>query len=65
MYLRTLAFGLALGLGATSATAAPRKAATTYAQPKQNKKQQQIERHEWMAQYFIVQERNLKAAAKE
>jgi predicted Zn-dependent protease len=65
MYLRTLVFGLALGLGVTSATAAPRKAATTYAQPKQNKKQQQIERHEWMAQYFIVQERNLKAAAKE
>ncbi len=65
MYLRTLVCSLALGLGVTSASAAPRKAAVAYGQPKQTKKQQQIERHEWMAQYFVVQQRNMKAAAKE
>jgi predicted Zn-dependent protease len=65
MYLRTLAISLALCLGMSSASAAPRKATANYSQPKPNKKLLQIERHQWMAQYFILQERNMKAAAKE
>jgi predicted Zn-dependent protease len=71
MSLRTLVMTLMVGLLATGAAdagpKAKRKKATAVKSPgaKLDKKQMEIERHEWMAQYYILRANDLKGAQKE
>lgn len=68
MSLRTIAIMFVLGLLASSADARPkvtRQPPPRSPAAKLNKKQLQIERHEWMAQYYVLRANDLKAAAKE
>lgn len=70
MTLRTIVITMLLGFVAASADAAPK----AKARPKQkierplaklDKKKLQIEKHEWMAQYYVLRANDLKGAAKE
>lgn len=74
MKLRTIAFTALLGYVATSpvADAAPKAKAKARAKivvdrptAKLDKKKLEIERHEWMAQYYVMRANDLKGAAKE
>lgn len=71
MTLRTILLLVTLGLLAPApADAAPRRSVGQYkmhtkAGAKISKKQLQIERHEWMAQYYLIRANDLKGAAKE
>ncbi len=71
MSLRTIVFTMLLGFVAASAAEAGPKAKT---RPKQkierptaklDKKKLEIERHEWMAQYYVLRANDMKGAAKE
>lgn len=68
MSLRTLVITCIVAFGVSAAHAKPK---ATKAPPprspaaKLDKKQLQIERHEWMAQYYILRANDLKGAAKE
>jgi predicted Zn-dependent protease len=71
MSLRTIVFTMLLGFVAASADAAP-KAKGRPKQPvptrptaKLDKKKLEIERHEWMAQYYVLRANDMKGAAKE
>lgn len=74
MSIRTILIPCVLGLAVATAHAgpkaktAPRSAsAAVFRSPaaKLDKKQLEIERHEWMAQYYIIRANDLKGAAKE
>lgn len=70
MSLRTILLTCVLGLLAATAEAKPKPRkvkATPLKSPaaKLDKKQLAIERHEWMAQYYIIRANDLKGAAKE
>jgi predicted Zn-dependent protease len=68
MSLRKLAVAVMIGSLATSATATPK---TSGQQPpwmqdaKPSKKQLEIEKHEWMAEYYLMRAKDLGGAAKE
>jgi predicted Zn-dependent protease len=69
MKLRTFVFTALLGFAGV-AGAAPKKAAHKHAPvrspgAKLDKKQLEVERHEWMAQYYVLRANDLKGAAKE
>ena len=68
MSLRTIVITCLVGLSVATAHARPK--AKRLAPPKSpaaklSKKQLQIERHEWMAQYYILRANDMKGAAKE
>jgi predicted Zn-dependent protease len=70
MSLRMIVMTLVLGLFASGAEAKPKAKRVKQPPPKSpsaklDKKQLEIERHEWMAQYFILRANDLKGAAKE
>jgi tetratricopeptide (TPR) repeat protein len=68
MSLRTILIICVTGLLATTADAKPKaKKPVPVKSPaaKLDKKQLQIERHEWMAQYYIIRANDMKGAAKE
>jgi predicted Zn-dependent protease len=64
MKLRSLSVALLVGTLAASASAAP-KAAPWSDPSKPSKKQLEVEKHEWMAQYYLMKANDLASAAKE
>jgi len=72
MTLRTIVFTMLLGFVATSgaeagpkAKAKVKKEVPTRPTAKLDKKKLEIERHEWMAQYYVIRANDMKGAAKE
>ncbi len=68
MSLRTIVITCLVGFSVATAHAAPkakRPAPPKSPAAKLSKKQLQIERHEWMAQYYILRANDMKGAAKE
>src|SRR5262245_17240632 len=66
--LRALLITSLVGLVAATAQAKPKRAKPAPVKSpaaKLDKKQLEIERHEWMAQYYILRANDMKGAAKE